>query len=127
VIGEYSRPLNDRMDGYLRGLFTWKGNSVNDPVNAFDDVPGYGILNLYAGLRASNGAWEMSLYGKNITNTFRVLTRSNGPSVTSLRAGIPLGPPPVVSSGPIAGSYYGITVTEPREFGINLRFAFGSR
>ena len=35
---------------------------------------------------------------------------------------------PVTSSGPLSSSnYYGIGVTEPREFGINLRLAFGSR
>lgn len=127
VQGEYNVPLSDSMNGYLRGLFTWKGNSVNDPVNAFDDVKSYGLLNMYAGVRAPDGQWEVSLYGKNITNTFRVLNRSNGPSVTTLRGGIPLGGP-VTSSGPLSTSnYYGIGVTEPREFGINLRLAFGSR
>ena len=78
-------------------------------------------------MRAPDGQWEVSLYGKNITNTFRVLNRSNGPSQTTLRGGIPLGGP-VVSSGSLSTSnYYGINVTEPREFGINLRLAFGSR
>ncbi len=127
IQSEFSQPLQDRIDGYIRGLFTYKGNSLNDPVNAFDDVKSYGLLNLYAGMRETSGAWEISFYGKNITNTFRVLTTTNGPQATQLRGGIPLGGP-VVSSGPISTpNYYGITVTEPREFGVNFRIAIGSR
>ena len=62
-----------------------------------------------------------------MTNTFRVLTRSNGPQATPLRGGVPLGGP-VTSSGALSfTNYYGITVTEPREFGINLRLAIGLR
>lgn len=127
VQSEYNMPIGDTMEGYVRGLYNWKGNSANDPVNAFDDVKSYGLLNLYAGVRDADGRWEVSLYGKNVTNTFRVLTRSNGPQATPLRGGVPLGGP-VTSSGALSfTNYYGITVTEPREFGINLRLAIGSR
>lgn len=123
---EYNHPLTDGMEGYVRGLFTWKGDSDNDPVNVYDDVKSYGILNLYAGVRDPDGAWEVSLFAKNITNTFRVLTRSNGPASTVLRGGVPLGG--AVSSGSLSNGYFNeVTVTEPREFGINLKFAFGSR
>ena len=45
------------MEGYVRGLYNWKGNSANDPVNAFDDVASYGLLNLYAGVRDADGRW----------------------------------------------------------------------
>lgn len=118
VQSEYSLPVSDGMDGYLRGLWTWKGNSQGDPANAFDQVKSYSILNLYGGLRDPDGGWEVAFYGKNITNTFRVLTRTNGPERTVLSA--PIGPQTFTN-------YYGITVTEPREFGVNVRIAFGSR
>jgi iron complex outermembrane receptor protein len=127
VQSEYAHPVGDKMDAYIRGLYTWKGNSLNDPANAFDDVKSYGLLNLYLGLRDPDKAWELSFYGKNITNTFRVLTRTNGPQATPLRGGIPLGGP-VTSSGSLSfTNYYGITATEPREFGVTLRLAIGSR
>ena len=87
----------------------------------------YGILNLYAGLRDKDGAWELSLFAKNITNTFRVLNRSNGPVSTTLRGGIPLGPAGVSSGSLSTTNYFGISSTLPREFGINLRMSIGSR
>jgi iron complex outermembrane receptor protein len=127
VQSEYSHPVSDIMNGYIRGLYTWKGSSVNDPANAFDDVKSYGLLNLYLGLRGEDNSWDVSFYGKNITNSFRVLTRTNGPQATPLRGGIPLGGP-VTSSGSLSfTNYYGITATEPREFGVTVKLAFGGR
>lgn len=132
VRAEYGVPLSNGVDAYLRGLFSYKGRSDNDPVNSFDNVKAFGLLNLYAGVRDPDGAWEVSLFGKNIANTFRVLRRSNGVAFTPLRGGIPLGGP-VSSSGPLSNGYFsgsndsGLGVTEPREFGINLRIAFGGR
>lgn len=116
LVSEYTRPVSGNLDGYVRGLLSWSGGTQNDPVNANDSVKGYGLLNLYLGLRSSDGAWDISAYGKNITNTFRVLTRSNGPRAT-------------VISGPGTQSftnYFGIATTPEREFGVNLRVRFGS-
>ncbi len=132
VQSEYNLPLSDSMDGYVRGLYSYKGRSDNDPTNIYDNIKSYGLLNLYAGVRDPDGAWEVSLFAKNVTNTFRVLKRSNGVAFTPLRGGIPLGGP-VTSSGPLSNGYFsgandsGLVVTEPREFGINLKVAFGSR
>jgi iron complex outermembrane recepter protein len=124
---EYSHPLSENINGYVRGLFSYRGNSQNDPLNAFDNIKSYGLLNLFLGVRSPDNGWELALYGKNVANTFRVLTRSNGPQATPLRGGIPLGGP-VFSSGSLSTTnYYGITVTEPREFGVSLKIAFGSR
>lgn len=130
---EYTTSLSNNVDGYLRGLFTYNGSSQTDPVNAFDDQKAFGILNLYLGVRDPEGGWEVSLFGKNITNTFKVLNRSNGAIQTELRAGIPLAALGINVPGSTAGTssltnYSGdLRVTAPREFGINLRWAFGSR
>lgn len=114
--GEYSLPLGSRSEGYLRGLFSWKGNSLGEPTNGFDQIKKYGILNLFAGLRDADGAWDVGLYGKNVTNTFRVLSNFGAQTTSTL------------THGTLAGTnYFGITVTEPREFGITARIAFGSR
>jgi iron complex outermembrane receptor protein len=112
VQSEYSLPVNDAMDAYVRGLYTFQGNSKNDPVNFIDDVKDYGLLNLYTGVRSNEGDWDVSLYAKNVLNTFRVLTRTNGTLTTGRLSG---------------NNYYGVTVTQPREFGITARYAFGSR
>jgi iron complex outermembrane receptor protein len=116
LTAEYTHPISDSMDGYLRGLYSWKGKSQGDPQSAIDSVKAYGILNVYAGLRHPDGNWEFSLYAKNLTNTFRVVSNQGLRSTSTL------------SHGTLSyTNYYGITVTEPREFGINARFAFGSR
>jgi len=116
LTAEYTHPISDSMDGYLRGLYSWKGKSQGDPQSAIDSVKAYGLLNVYAGLRHPEGNWEFSLYAKNLTNTFRVVSNEGLRSTSTL------------SHGTLSyTNYYGITVTEPREFGINARFAFGSR
>lgn len=118
IQSEYSIPVNDNAEAYLRGLFTWKGNSIGDPGNTFDSVSSYGLLNAYLGVRSADGSWDVTAYAKNLTNAFRVLTRSNGPLATPLAA-----PTGTLSTT----NYFGITATEPREFGVTARFAFGSR
>lgn len=117
VQAEYNRDLTAALNGYVRGLVNWKGDSGGDANNTVDFVKAYATLNLYAGVRSDEGGWDVSVYAKNLTNTRRVLTRSNLPLTTSLNL-----------SGASAGNnYYEITTIDPREFGINLRYAFGSR
>ncbi|MCE7796680.1 TonB-dependent receptor [Sphingobium sufflavum] len=116
---EYSLPVSGSADGYLRGLVTYYGDSQNDPTNAVDDVKAYALVNLYAGVRDNSGAWEVSIYGKNIFNTQRVLSRSSTALTTSYATAL----------GGQTGttSYREISMTAPQEFGVNLRYAFGSR
>ena len=103
------------MGGFVRGLASIYGNSKNDPSNPYDDVKAYALVNLYAGVRAEDGHWELSLYGKNIFNTFRVTERGLNPASV------------VVNNVGTASNYRLVTTTEPREFGLSLRYAFGSR
>jgi iron complex outermembrane recepter protein len=125
---EYTASLGNSVDGFVRGLYIYKGKSLSDPVNSFDDQGAFGLLNMYMGVRDPDGGWELSLFGKNLFNTYRVLARSNGPIATPLRGGIPLGGPVTSMSNSSATNYFGIErQTDPREFGINLRMAFGSR
>lgn len=130
VRAEYTHPVSDMMDGYVRGLLTWRGKSRNDPNNRFDDVGAYGLLNLYGGLRDSEGAWEISIYGKNIFDTTKLLTRDDLPQFTSV-TDVFLDPqtfsPVGFGSTNFNSRYAGVTVTPPREFGVTLRVAFGSR
>lgn len=49
----------------------------------FDDEKAYGIINLYAGVRDHKGAWDVTLYFKNIANMQRVLSRGALPVSTS--------------------------------------------
>ncbi|HEX7854178.1 MAG TPA: TonB-dependent receptor plug domain-containing protein [Sphingobium sp.] len=116
---EYALPVSDKMDAYLRGLLNLYPSYIQEPSYSFDDVRGYSQLNLYAGLRSPNGAWDLSIFAKNLLNTQRVLSATNGGVTTSIQTGL--------SATTYGSSYLGITTTAPREFGLNLRVAFGSR
>ena len=121
IQSEYNHSLTGNINGYIRGLYTFRGASLNDPNNAIDNITQYGTLNLYLGLRDEHAGWEVSLYAKNLTDSFRVLSRTA--TVLSTRS-TPVGGASTLYS---FTNYYGISVTEPREFGINMRVAFGSR
>jgi iron complex outermembrane receptor protein len=91
---EYVHPVRDNLDGFLRGLLNYYPE--NKRVEPDLTVPSYAPVNVYAGLRAHDGAWEISLFARNVSNT----------DISPLDAGAPLA---------------------PREVGINLHYAWGSR
>ena len=123
LTSEYTMPISANMDGYLRGLLNFNGSSQTDPSNAFDDLGSYGLVNLFAGIKDPKGNWEISLFAKNVFDTTKALSRTN-PLFTSYLI-------PTATGSTIAatatGTYTGVTATAPREFGINIRYSFGSR
>jgi len=118
---EYFQPLGGSLDGFVRGLYTFYGENPQDVHNPYDNVPYYGLLNLYLGLRSSRGAWELAVFGKNLANTSQVLGVNNGVATTSYTN------PITRSGGSLGGSYATISgFTPKREFGVNVRYRFGS-
>lgn len=116
VQAEYRHPISSRLNGYVRGLVTWRGSTLGDAVNPVDQVSSFALFNLYAGVRSQDGAWEITGYVKNLGNVHRVLTR-NGSLVTT-----------VISNAASSNNYYGgLTTTTPREVGLSARWSFGSR
>ncbi|MET1755863.1 TonB-dependent receptor [Novosphingobium sp. RD2P27] len=116
---EYAFDLTGNADGFVRGLYSFFGKTKNDPDNSLDDVGAYGLLNLYAGIRDENGAWELALFGKNITREREILAVGNTLLTTNVRT--------ARAAAAVTTPYRSINVTAPREFGVNLRVAFGSR
>ncbi len=102
-------------DIYVRGLLSTYGSSKGDPVNNLDGFSSYSILNLYTGIRDQSGAWEVSAYAKNVLDTEKVLTRNSRPYDVSFN---------VVGVGAMSpvSNYRGISLTPPRELGINFRY-----
>lgn len=123
VQSEYSMPVFNDGEAFVRGLLTYRPNNPNVPTNRFDDVKSHGLLNLYAGLRSEDGAWEVSLFAKNITNTYRTLSRGQTPLTTNTSANAN----PPIPANVFPSNYVEVTSTAPREFGLSLRYAFGSR
>lgn len=108
--------------GYARGLLTLNGTRKRS--YAVDDNGSYEMLNVYLGLRDADGVWDVSLYGKNITKTEEVLTRSSTILTTPYNIGA-AGQTGVTNY--YGGSTSGLGFTAPREFGITVHYAFGSR
>jgi iron complex outermembrane recepter protein len=119
VQSEYRLPVTDTLSSFARAQMSVFGNSKNDPTNNHDDYDSYELLNLYLGIRNHDSTWEVALYGKNVTNTERVLARS----LTTMTA---------VTANNVS-NYFGGNATEgermtpPREFGLSVRYAFGSK
>lgn len=122
---EYNAPVGS-MDAFVRTLVTFKGDAQNDPANPYDDIKAYATANLYLGIRAPNGAWEISAFGKNIFNTQRVLTRDANALTAAAQF---LAYPTFSNLGgfPQPTAYRAITMTPPREFGVTAKFSLGSR
>lgn len=114
LLSEYTRPVSDKLDGYVRGLMTYYNKSLNDPTNIFDDIEPYALVNLFAGVRHQNG-WEIGAYVKNLFDVERVLTRNatQAPSLASVAGGV----------SPVS-TYRVISMTAPREIGVTARIQF---
>jgi iron complex outermembrane receptor protein len=131
IRAEANYPFATCAEAFVRGLLNWRGKSQNDPNNRFDDVRAYALLNLFAGVRDPRGTWELTIYAKNVFNTIELVTRNDTPVQTSV-TDVFLAPPffrtPTgTGSTNFTSRYTGITVTQPREFGVTFNLAFGSR
>jgi len=123
---DYSFALTDKLNGFLRALYTYYPSNDQNPYNRFDSVDAYGVLNLYTGLRSPDGAWELSLFAKNVLNEDQVIDRGQGPITTGYQRLLP--PEYQTAEGAsIASPYMTTRLVAPREIGASIRYAFGSR
>jgi iron complex outermembrane receptor protein len=117
---EYVQPVNDDIEGYVRGLLTVYPKNKN--ASEAYVVPSYALLNLYAGIRSKDGGWEVGLYARNALNKQLMLDRevnqanNFNSTLTGAYPGL------IHNSG-----YFEKRLTDRREVGLNIRYAFGSR
>lgn len=102
---EYTMPVGS-LEGYARGVFSYSGNHRNNDLVTPRRFGGYGLLNLYFGVRAAN--WEVGLWGKNVLDREALIDVSE---------------PLVYSVFP--SSYGQLSITRERELGITARYNFG--
>lgn len=123
---EYAAPLSGATDAFIRGVFSYYPKHEGDSTNPYDSVKSYGLLNLYAGVRSKDSAWELSFFARNLLNEGQVVSRGSRELSTSIIEVDAMTQEPTgarsVGTGYVAARY-----TAPREFGFNLRYAFGSR
>ncbi|CAN7275249.1 TonB-dependent receptor plug domain-containing protein [Phenylobacterium sp. LjRoot225] len=113
ITSEYSHNVREGMEGFVRGLFQYYPE--NSRRSAAQVINPYSLLNLYAGLRSEDGAWEVAVFAKNAFKTDEVTSLDINPYGVS------------GSTLPFTTNYFGATYTPRREVGVNVRYAFGSR
>ena len=116
---EYVHPVTDGVDGFVRGLLNYTPqNKYVRPDFAADS---YSLLNVYAGVRSHDGAWEFSVFAKNAFNNDTQLDQ--GESAYNLNGSLGQNFPQLN-----APSGYVLAKSTPvREVGVHLRYAMGSR
>jgi iron complex outermembrane receptor protein len=117
---EYVHELYDGVDGFVRGLVTYSPQNKNRVEPNFT-VDSYSLVNLYAGVRSHDGAWEASVFAR---NTFKA-ERATDIQTQQLNSNVSLAtsfPGLIHPSG-----YYATLFTPRREVGVNVHYAFGSR
>jgi iron complex outermembrane receptor protein len=119
IQSEYARPVTDKMDGFLQMLATiYPENKYVEPNFA---VPNYSLLNLYAGVRSHDGAWSASVFVRNAFS--KVVTLDRSPVEANLNGSLATFFPQLIHPT----GYFETTTTTPREVGVNVHYAFGSR
>jgi iron complex outermembrane receptor protein len=109
---EYRLPVTNAVDAFIRGLISYEPKNPNASQSYV--VPAYALANLYVGVRDSNRRWDLTFYGKNITDTRKALGIGQ------------INPPAGLRTVFGDTGYSTVSLTPRREFGFFLRYAFGS-
>jgi iron complex outermembrane receptor protein len=121
VQSEYAHPVAENMDGFVRLLATYYPENKNRAEPNFT-VDKYALVNVYAGVRSHDGAWEASLF---VRNAFDVTKATDISTVqANLGQSLPGGFATTVNH---PTGYFETITTNPREVGINVHYAWGGR
>jgi iron complex outermembrane receptor protein len=109
-----------RFEPFIRGLFTYSPGFDSDVVAYhYDDMP---IMNLFAGVRGPGGAWDLTVFARNLFNVERIRSIAGQ---TAQRQTSTLNSDFSMSAGPsFESGYRGLILNSPREVGVTLRTNF---
>jgi iron complex outermembrane recepter protein len=110
-IGNYSHPLGP-VDGYARLVVDYQGHNPAFGISSTSESA-YALVNAFVGLNGNQASWDVGLYAKNLFNTTKVIEQN--PLVNTVNP----------TFGPSGLNQ--VEVTLPREVGVHIRYAFGSR
>lgn len=119
INGDYELPLTDSIAGYFRFNVNYKGKNPNFgnfrlADGSYTSTKAYALVDLYAGLTGNKSGWDLGVYAKNVFNKQVELHRYLATNTVYALYAAPSG-------------YNGVQVSLPREVGVSLRYAFGSR
>ncbi len=116
--GGYEQPLSDALSAYFRFNVNVQGNNPNfgnfRTGTVFKSTPSFAVADLFLGLNEADNAWDFGIYAKNAFNKQVELNR-----VLTLNTVFP--------SFAAPSGYDVVRYNAPREVGVQLRYAFGSR
>ncbi len=116
--GGYELPLSDAIGAYFRFNVNVQGNNPNfgnfRTANVFKKTPSFAIADFFLGVNNREGAWDFGLYAKNALNKQVELNRIATANTVFPSFAAPSG-------------YDVVRYNAPREVGVQLRYAFGSR
>lgn len=116
--GSYDVPISGSLDGYIRFNLNYQGRNPNygnfRTGSTFKSTPAYAVVDLFAGLTGKESAWDLGIYAKNVFDKQAELARVFTPNTTFPLFAAPSG-------------YDVVRTNLPREIGVTLRYAFGSR
>jgi iron complex outermembrane receptor protein len=116
--GSYEVPFNDSIGAYFRFNANYQGKNPNygnfRTGGAFKSTPSYAVVDLFAGLTGNDAAWDLGVYAKNVFDKQVELSR-----LARVNDIFPLFAAP--------SGYDIVRTNQPREIGVTLRYAFGSR
>ncbi|KMS51944.1 hypothetical protein V474_02545 [Novosphingobium barchaimii LL02] len=118
VNGGYEMPFTDALAGYFRFNVNFKGKNPNfgnfKSGTEFRSTPSFAIVDLFAGLTGNAGVWDLGVYAKNVFDKKNELSR-----VATINS--------IYTNFAAPAGYDVVRTTLPREIGVTLRYAFGSR
>jgi hypothetical protein len=105
-------PVTSGVDGFIRVLVAYQPKNPNTSQTTV--VLAYALADLFIGVRDPNRRWDLALYGKNIADTRKVLGIGQ------------INPPAGLRTVFGDTDCSTLSFTPRREFGVILRYAFGS-
>jgi iron complex outermembrane recepter protein len=120
VNGSYEHEINSLFGGYLRFNVNYQGANPNygnfpDAAGNFRRTAPYAVVDLFAGITGNKGRWDLGVYAKNAFDKQSELGRQA--LLNNIYA-------PYAAA---AVGYDQVQVSTPREIGVTLRVAIGSR
>jgi iron complex outermembrane receptor protein len=105
------------LQGYLRGLLSYSPRNKRAGELPGFVSPSYSVVDLFGGVRPTDGGWELGAYVKNLFNEDALRSMS------------------LAGHGPPGGAYPGdpevgysiVSAVQPRTYGVSARYSFGVR
>ena len=86
----YTRALNDRLDGFVGGGLTYQSSSYSQlGENPLLMSKAYTLLDLRVGIATADGKWRITVWGRNVGDTYYWTSANHILDTTTRYAGMP--------------------------------------